>query len=443
MNKLDSDKAYVASDLYLPKARINEQHIRNSLILKEGRKKYKLYSETSTHIICPRYHIPVEQYDELDCEFVKLPKPKFPYINFTSNILLRENQKLAWDVLKDRDDGILNLSPGKGKTILALHKIARLKVPTLIIVHNGPLVEQWANFIRNPDFLGFNDIGFIGDGKFDWQHPITIALIQSVYNKADVLPKGFKEYFGFIVVDEGHHLGGIEFGKVGPICQGDRLLLSASYKRADGREDIYKQYFGSIIYTDKGFDLKPTIKIVELDTRIVAEEHSERVVSQVAQDKRATLLRAEVIKKYSKNRKCILVSTRIDQLKALHELFPKSALITSETAKEDRIPLVKSSKLSFIIDNFGIEGLDCEELDTLFILLPISVNKTTRPDGTMSLLGNDMFQIMGRILRECPTKEEPLVIIFDDIHVEPLHKQINFMKTWLKTNDYKFEVING
>lgn len=441
MNKLDPDKAYVASDLYLPKSRINEQHIRNSLILKEGRKKHKLYSETSTHIIVPRYHIPTEQYDELDCEFIKLPKPKFPHVSFTSSILLRENQKLAWDRLKEQDDGILNLAPGKGKTILALHKMAQLKVPTLIIVNTGPLVSQWTNFIRDPEFLDFHDIGYIGDGLFDWEYPIVIALIQSLYSKPDKLPKGFKEHFGFMIVDEGHHLGGIEFGKIGPICQGSRLLLSATYKRVDGREDIYRQYFGPIIYSDKGFDLKPTIKVIELDTRIVEEEHPEKVATQVAQDKRANLLRANYIKKYSQDRKSILVSTRVDQLKALHDLFPNSALIVSDTPKETRIPLLKKSKLSFIIDNFGIEGLDCEELDTLFILLPISVNKMTRPDGTMSMLGNDLLQIMGRILRVCDSKQEPLVIIFDDIHVEPLHKQVSFIKTWLKTNDYQFEVI--
>lgn len=439
-NKMHPDVAYIASDLYLPKSKVNEQAIRNSLILKEGRKKHKLFSETKTHMIVPRYHIPVEQYDELDCEFVVLPKPSFPSIDLTSKIILREPQKLVWDKLRDQDDGILNLAPGKGKTILALHKLAYLGVPTLIIVNTSTLVAQWKEFIQ--EFLGCIDIGFIGDGICDWEHSITIALVQSMYRLADALPEGFKSHFGFMIVDEGHHLGGIEFGKVGPICQGARLLLSATYKRADGREDIYKQYFGELIYTDKGFDLKPVIKIIELETRIVQEEHHQRVISQVGRDNRANFLRAIEIKKYSKGRKSLLVSTRVDQLEALHELFPGSGLITRNSVPvEERLPLLRKSALTFIIDEFGLEGLDCAELDTLFILLPVSVNKQTKPDGTLSLLGNDLIQIMGRILREHPAKQDPLVIIFDDVFVDPLHQAVELIKRWLKANNYNFEVI--
>ncbi len=444
MTNLNPDKAYIGSDLYLPRTRINEQHIKNSLILKEGRKKHKLYTETATHIIVPRYHIPLTQREEIDCEFVNLPKSEFGYIDFKSSIILREGQKLAWDKLKDQDDGILNLSPGKGKTVLALHKMARLKVPTLIVVSNSTLLEQWLKFIKRVDFLDFHNIGIIGDGKFDWQKPVVVALIQGLYGKVDKLPKGFKEHFGFMIVDEGHHLGGIEFGKIGPICTGARLLLSATYKRADGREDIYKQYFGEIIYSDKGFDLKPKIKIIELPTKLTSLEHDQKQITMVANDKATNLVRASIIRRYSKNRKCILVSTRVDQLEALHEMFPGSCLITSTSVpKAERIPLIKASKMSFIIDDFGIEGLDCDELDTLFILLALSTNKKTNPDGTVTLLGSDLFQVMGRILRECSTKQEPLVIIFDDLYVEPLHKQVSFMKTWLKTNGYEYEIIGG
>lgn len=436
---LDPDKAYIGSDLYLPLSRVNVQGIKNSLILKEGRKKHKLYEETSTHIIVPRYHIPADRYDDLDCDFVPLVKPSFKEIQVRSHIVLRENQKLAWDQLKEHDDGILNLSPGKGKTILALHKMARLKVPTLIVVNTGPLMYQWKKFIE--EFIECKDVGFIGDGEFDWEHDVVIALIHSLYNKK--LPRGFSDHFGFMIVDEGHHLGGIEFGKIGPICKGARLLLSATYKRADGREDIYKQYFGPIIYSDRGFDLKPKIKIVELDTRLEAEEiHPETQISLIGTNKRANLQRAEIIRKYSPGRKSIMVSTRVDQLKALHELFPGSVLITRDSVpKEERLPLIRRSKMSFIIDQFGVEGLDDDALDTLFILLPLPVTKSTRPDGTTSLLGNELTQVMGRILREHPNKKEPLVIIFDDLYVEPIHKQVGFMKTWFKANNYPFEVL--
>lgn len=442
MTNLDKDTAYIGSDLYLPISKVNVQGIKNSLLLKAGKKSYKLYFETDTHIVCPRYHIMPDQYDDIDCSFVKLDKPTFPTVNcFDSNILFREEQKPAWDQLKVNDDGILNLAPGKGKTILALHKVAQLKVPTLIVVNTSMLVDQWKLFIKK--FLNCTDVGEIGDGAFDWEHPITIALIHSLYNKKS-FPKGFTEHFGFMIVDEGHHLGGMEFGKIGPLCKGARLLLSATYKRADGREDIYRQYFGPIICTDKGFDLKPDIVFIELKNKLpeeISDLHNEKQISALGEDSNSNKDRAEIIKKYCKDRKSILVSTRINQLKALHSVFPDSVCITRESEKETRMDLVRSSSLSFIIDNFGIEALDCEELDTLFILLPISVNKSVQRDGTVSLLGNDLNQIMGRILRKCSTKKPPLVVIFDDIYVESAHSQIVNIKLWFNNNNYPFTVI--
>jgi len=442
MTNLDKDTAYIGTDLHLPLSKINAQGVRNSLLLKDGKKKYKLYDETPTHIICPRYHIMPDQYDDIDCEFKHLPKPQFPTVTcFDSKIIFREEQKPVWDELKNKDDGVLNLAPGKGKTILALHKVAQLKVPTLIVVNTSLLVDQWRKFIN--EFLNCYDIGEIGDGKFDWKHPITIALIHSLHSKKE-FPKGFTEHFGFMIVDEGHHLGGMEFGKIGPLCKGARLLLSATYKRADGREDIYKQFFGPIICTDRGFDLKPEILFVELPTKLppkIEALHNEKQVSYLGDDNLSNKLRSEVIKKYSKDRKSILVSTRVNQLQALHDLFPDSVCITQLSEKTERMNLVRSSNLSFIIDNFGIEGLDCAELDTLFILLPISVNKAMQRDGTTSLLGNDLTQIMGRILRKCSTKKTPLVIIFDDVHIECVHNQIVNIKLWFTINNYSFTVV--
>lgn len=435
--KLDNDKAYIGSDLWLPKDVINYQYLKNTLTLKEGRKSHKLYRETKAHIIVPRYNISKNDYNCIDCEVIPLPGPIFPRVHFNCNIVLRENQLEAWSALEKQDDGILNLSPGKGKTILALKKAAQLGVPTLITVNTELLIQQWIRFIK--EFLEEDDIGIIQGQTCDWRHKICVSMIQTLYRLE--LPKGFQEHFGFHIVDEGHHMGGIEFGKIGPICQGARLLLSATYRRVDGREDLFKQYFGDIIYTDKGFDLIPEIRFIELDTEYDSEEHSERIVSVISEDKSANLKRAEWIKKLSKGRKSILVGTRVEQLKYLSSLFKGSCVITSATDSDIRVDLINKSSLSFIIDNFGVEALDCPALDTLFMLLPISTEKRQNSDGTVTLLGNSMQQIMGRILRIHPTKKPPLVIIFDDIGVPVLHKQIGFIKTWLKNNNYKFEVL--
>jgi hypothetical protein len=53
---LDKEKAYFGSDLYLPKECVNVGYLKNSLILKEGRKSHKLYRELKKrrfiHLAC-------------------------------------------------------------------------------------------------------------------------------------------------------------------------------------------------------------------------------------------------------------------------------------------------------------------------------------------------------------------------------------------------------
>lgn len=435
---LNKEKAYFGSDLYLPKECVNVGYLKNSLILKEGRKSHKLYKELKEHIVVPRYNLSLKELTDI-CDVEILPVPKFPQVVFQDNITLRENQLEAWEALVQKQDGILNLSPGKGKTVLALKLAAYKQVPVLITVNTTPLLRQWEQFIAQ--FLNEDDIGYIQGGICDWKHKICISMIQSLYKIADDLPEGFQEHFGLHIIDEGHHLGGIEFGKIAPICLGTRLLLSATYQRVDGREDIFKQFVGDIIYTDKGFDLKPRIIFVELDTEYESDEHPETVISIIGENKRANLERAKWIKKFSAGRKSILVSTRVNQLEELQSYFKNSCVLTSSCREEDRLPLLHKSKLSFIIDNFGVEALDCPALDTLFILLPIAVEKKRKSDGTFTILGNSLQQIMGRILRKYEGKQEPLVIIFDDTGVPVIHSQIGFMKTWLKTNKYSFEVV--
>ncbi len=436
--RLDKDRIYIGSDLYLPKESINVQYIKNVLTLKDGRKSHKLYKELKDHIVVPRYHLNREELEYLDCPIEILGQQIFPETIFDCKITLRDNQTQAYQALLERPEGILNLSPGKGKTVLALKLAAELKVPVLVTVNTELLLNQWARFIK--EFLNEDDVGVIQGPIFDWKHKITLSMIQTLYSVADDLPEDFRNYFGLHIVDEGHHLGGIEFGKIGPICKGRRLLLSATYKRVDGREDIIKQFFGDVIYSDKSFDLKPEIVVVELPTTYESDEHPERLTSLIATDKTANLNRAKVIKEYSKDRKSILVSTRVDQLHYLKTLFPKSCVITSTTPKDERIELIDKSPMSFIIDNFGVEALDCPALDTLFILMPIPVDKKVNSDKTVTLLGNNIQQIMGRILREHKSKKPPLVIIFDDKNVSVLNRQVSFMKTWLDNNKYSFRV---
>jgi len=159
----------------------------------------------------------------------------------------------------------------------------------------------------------------------------------------------------------------------------------------------------------------------------------------LSMDRKANLEKIFWITYFSRDRKSIAVSTRVEQLREFHKAFKRnSCVIISDTPKKERLPLLKESQISFIIDNFGIEALDCPELDTLFMLLPVSADKKINPDGTYKLLGNNLIQIMGRILRSHPKKQDPLVIIFDDVNVPSAHRQVENLVRVLKQNGFRY-----
>jgi len=436
---MDKNTAYVSTNLLLPYSAFNVDFCEVSLTMYFGRKKLKFLNRGKTHFSVPRYYLTPQELAELDCSVVYLPQPKFEKFKFTHNITLRENQEPIWEAFKKAESGFLTLAPGKGKTVLSLLKIAHTGTPALISVNTTSLVEQWKGFIEK--FLSITDVGIIGDGKMDWQKPICIATIQSLVAKMKnkQLPKDFYTWFGQYYVDEGHHIGGPEFCTTAQLCNGNKFILSANSQRPDGAERYIKYFFGETIYEDRGYELDPTIKIVPIYGSRVTSEFTEKEISMLADDKKANIEKALWIKYFSAGRKSICVSTRVNQLKYLYQNFKKnSCLITGETPKKERLPLIQLSDTSFIIDNFGVEALDCPELDTLFMLLPIGADKKIMGDGTYKLLGNSLVQIMGRILRRHPDKKDPLVIIFDDVNSPAAHNQVNNLVKVLKQNEFRY-----
>lgn len=438
---MNKEKLYVGSELYLPYSSFNSDFIELSLTIFEGRKKTKLFRREKNHLVVPKYYLSDEELSDVECEVEYLPELKFEQVEFTHSITLRPGQVEAWNHFSVAKCGILNLAPGKGKTVLSLLKIANNKTPALIAVNTSSLLEQWKEFIEK--FLGITKVGQVADGVFDWKHPITIATVQSLVSKVkrEEIPEEFNNWFGQYYIDEMHHIGGAEFCLIAPLCKGQKFGLSATEKRTDGRERIIKYMIGDIIYSNKEYDLKPVIKIIHIDkceTKFVG--HSESVISSLSLNKASNLEKAKWIKKLSLGRKCIAVSTRKEQLKEMSALFPNSVAITAEIPKERRLPLVREKQISFIIDQFGTEALDCPELDTLFMLLPIPADKKEKADGTTELLGNNIQQLMGRILRTCEGKQEPLVVIFDDINVSEAHSQIESLKRWMESNGYSYRI---
>jgi superfamily II DNA or RNA helicase len=128
-------------------------------------------------------------------------------------------------------DGILSLATGGGKTVCALYIASQLKLPTLILVHNTFLRDQWIDRIRS--FLPLARIGRVqGDVVEVADRDVVIAMLQTLSMK-DFPVDTFKP-IGLVIVDECHHIASEVFVQAIPKVTSKFMLgLSATPERKD------------------------------------------------------------------------------------------------------------------------------------------------------------------------------------------------------------------
>lgn len=433
--KMEPNKAYVSDMLWLPKSLIAAQAIRDGLQFWDVEKGKailcKLWDETRDHLICPREYIRPEQYPQFPFEFVDLTPKVFPKTNiWVKNEPRDEDQHKALAVFSRAQAGILNLACGKGKTYLALKRIEQLGCPALVVVHNTYLMSQWVDdaIPEHAELPPGEKIGIIQGPEFDWRRPITVAMIHTLAARvqAGEIPPGFRQHFGVVVFDEVHHLSAPLFVKTAPLITGYRFGLTATEKRLDGTDFIYKSHIGEVFYTDLRQSLIPRVYFqktpvyVDLDAPEVKDVNGETSIPKIrtfmGSHLESNKFRARCIQEaLDQGRKIICVSHSKDQLRSLHEMFPGSGLVVQETDAKERTSIVRRSQLTFAIASLGFEALDDKAMDTVFALLPF-----TSP--------NDVQQVMGRIQRPMENKSQPVFIIFEDVKVKPLKAMCRKMK---------------
>lgn len=176
-------------------------------------------------------------------------------------------------------NGIVVHNCGLGKTVVALHTITKLQTNAIIHIDNMPLLLQWKKEILLHLDIDEDDIGFIGDGVFDWQKPIVLATYQSIANKAHLVSEEFRRWFGQAWWDEGHHVGAPTYCRGADLYYGKRFLLTATPYRDDGQHVIYDMHIGPVLHKDLVQDLVP--EIIFKWTGFTADEKDPEVFEQI------------------------------------------------------------------------------------------------------------------------------------------------------------------
>jgi len=409
----------------------------------------KCYAEDMSHI-----HLPRGMQEEISgiaeqagSRFlIDDQRPTHKKLSFQFSGTLTPSQETVMKSVLRFDMGVLLAPPGAGKTVMGCYAIAKRNLPTLILVHRKPILEQWREHISNLLGMDLDGIGQVGGGKDNQTSVIDLAMIQSLKGIEDL--EEFFSPYGFIIVDECHHLPAISFEtaiKNAPIRY--ILGLTATLERRDKLHGLIAMQCGPVRQKMVVEENALVRSLINHETQFNFPDSEQASIQDVfrslVQDEARTKMIVEDIgKALADGRRCLVLShwkEHCDQLaQALTQAGRKPYLLVGTLSKKERAAILEEiqdlpPEKELVVVATGQylgEGFDCPQLDTLFMAFPISFR-------------GKQIQYVGRILREYPGKEKVVVHDYLDARVPVLkkmnakrlkvYKQMKF--SWTDEND--------
>ena len=396
---------------------------------------YPIYRESTNKIYIPIYY-GIDNYGYTNNRQLSLGNK----INLNFNGNLYDYQiniiKKYLNHVKDGGGGLLDVEPGKGKTVMALNIISNLNVTTLIVVHKTFLLNQWEERINQ--FLPNAKIGYIQGQVIDTDNKdIVIGMLQTLSTKK--LDNSIVEKFGLTVYDECHHLSAEVFSRVMiNICTNYTLGLSGTMTRKDGLTKVFKWFIGPVVHKEKS-DITQEVLIkgiyfnddenedynnVETDYR--GNPIYSKMISKLCENESRTNMIINILKyelKINYDQQIMILAHNKNLINKLYEeifKFEESVGLYVGGMKEAELKNSENKKIIIGTYAMASEGLDIKTLTTLLMATP----KT------------DVCQSVGRILRS--KHKTPLVIDIIDTHTI-FKNQFNKRKKYYNKKKYKIE----
>jgi superfamily II DNA or RNA helicase len=383
----------------------------------------KLYAETNTTLSVPRAYYTKYRKPEHEIEDCTLLGNKAQWsgpLTFEGNLRPEQQRALREVSTLFRNGeygGIVRAVTGWGKTVWACAFMAEMGVPTLVIVHKEFLLNQWKERIEQ--FLPGTKVGIVQQDRCEYQGAgVMIGMIHSLVGSRDY-GEEFWNWPGLIITDETHRVGAETWSVVPTKFKARwRLGVSATPRRKDGAEDVFFHHIGPVIFTSSEQRMTPKIRRVWTEWKMVQTDTlNPNLVSKnlllkflCANKARNSVIVAQLIKAVEAGRRPMVLSERLNHLDVLEAQFkrdwaaahPKEPVPTTGFyvggMKEEELDEAAKATIVFATRQFAEEGLDIPVLDTLFLTIPMS----------------DVEQAVGRILRPCEGKKEPVVVDFRD-----------------------------
>lgn len=358
---------------------------------------------------------------------IKDERTTFPYVDiFSSNIKYRSYQTKAVVNLVSEDEGILVSPAGSGKTVMGLSLIPLLGQPTLWITHTGPLLSQTMN--RAKSFLPTLDVKLIEDGKWEIGDTLTIGMAQTLIRDQKKL-LAIRDRFGMIIVDECHHTACSTFLEIiAQLNPGYLYGLTATPYRRDKLENIMFQSIGPTTATitleevsEHGGIIKPIIKYKTIHSKRITTNNIQTILKDnvVNNTERNRIIVSDVLEEAINNNFCIVISDRREHCEILYKLisvgWEHTGIATGKYNKkfvQEQVRRFDEKEITVLVTTPQLlgEGFDIPFINRGFITMPFRAEAKAE-------------QVIGRVQRTYPDKEDAIVYDYVDADVGVLANQ--------------------
>ena len=396
---------------------------------------FPVYRESHNKIYVPRY-FGYDTYGEPD--EIRISDGDVIDVTFAGG--LRDYQQKVVEVFVKNTNpnsgggGLLEIPCGRGKTVIALNIISRIKRKTLVIVHKGFLLNQWIERIEQ--FLPGARVGKIQGQIIDMEDKdIVIGMLQSLSMKE--YPSDMFHSFGLTIVDECHHISSEVFCRsLQKIVTKYALGLSATMQRKDGLTRVFKMFLGEIIYKEKRDTNDPVlvkaIEFISNDTEFNETKYDYRgnpayssMITKLCEFSHRSEFILQVLKKelvVKPEQQVMILAHNRNLLNYLYKAIEHRNIATVGYyvgGMKDK-DLKHSEGCGVIVATYAMaaEALDIKTLTTLILATPRT----------------DVTQAVGRILRV--KHERPMVIDIIDSH-DVFQRQWEKRRKFYVKNKYK------
>lgn len=401
--------------------------------------KYKVYSESEEYLYIPK-HFGIGEFGMYTSSTRDVPQTADIFWEFAGKIRDAQIEVVNSFLKPEPHDGLICLQTGGGKTVCGLYIAAQLKLPTIVLVHNTFLRDQWIERIKT--FLPNARIGlFQGETQQVEDRDIIVGMLQTISLKEFDI-KTFKS-IGLVIVDECHHIASEAFSQAIPKLTSKYMLgLSATPERKDRLMHVINWCLGPLLYKSDTSDKVDPGVFVE----VYEFEEGDDQFNEIIYNNQGVMFTTLMINKLviyelrnkmiidilsdvyeDEQRQVLVLSDRVDHVQSIYDMLPENirndaCMLSRKTDSKTRAEWCSSKRILIATYQMCKEGFDVPTLNTLLIATP-------RPD---------VDQIVGRILRVERTKRKvsPLIV---DIVDPAFRRQFQERLSLYKKREYNVE----